>query len=87
MISVKAKEATKTKESFRAGAKVETKLSAKPELKVATGIEAFDESIADNESYREYADAVLGSFPFQELLNRIRELLNGESCAPVCVFR
>src|SRR5712692_2954344 len=52
----------------------------------AEGIEAFDESIADNELYREYADAVLRSFPFQELLARIRELLAGVGLVRLFVF-
>jgi hypothetical protein len=86
MISVKAKEATTTKESLRADAKFEPKLGPKPELKVSAGIEAFDESIADNELYREYSDAVLRSFPFQELLARIRELLAGVNLVRLFVF-
>lgn len=85
-ISAKAKKATTTKESLTAGAKVEAKLSVKPELKASAGIEAFDESIADNELYQEYADAVLRSFPFQELLARIRELLAGVGLVRLFVF-
>jgi len=86
LISAKAKEATKTKESSRASAKLDSKLSAKPELKASAGIEMFDESIADNELYREYADAVLRSFPFQDLLARIRELLAGVNLVRLFVF-
>jgi hypothetical protein len=76
-ISAKSKQANETKESFSTAVKVEARLSLKPELKTSGGFETFDESIADNEIYLEYADAVLRSFPFQQLLDRIRELLAG----------
>ncbi|MCF7788696.1 MAG: hypothetical protein K9N47_21410 [Prosthecobacter sp.] len=74
IISTKVKEAAKTKESSKANAKVESKLSINPEVKSSGGIEQFDENIADNELYQEYADAVLRSFPFQDLLSQIRAL-------------
>jgi hypothetical protein len=86
MISAKTKEATATKESSSVAVKVETKLSPKPELKTSGGFETFDESIADNEIYQEYADAVLRSFPFQQLLDRIRELLAGVGLVRLFVF-
>lgn len=78
-ISVKAKEAAKAKESLRTTAKLESKLSIKPELNASIGVEAFDESVA-------YADAVLRSFPFKELLARIRELLEGVGLGRLFIF-
>lgn len=86
LISAKAKEATSKKESSTVSAKSAVKLGLKPELKSSGGYEAFDESIADNELYQEYADAVLRSFPFQELLARIRELLAGVKLGRLFVF-
>jgi len=86
MISAKAKEATTTKESSTTGAKVGATLGHKPEIKASIGLEEFDESIADNEIYQEYADAVLRSFPFQDLLSRIRELLEGVGLGRLFVF-
>ena len=86
IISAKAKDATTKKESSRSKGMIDSRLSAKPELKASAGIEVFDESIADNELYREYADAVLRSFPFQELLARIQELLIGASFVRLFVF-
>ncbi|MBI5687260.1 MAG: transcriptional regulator [Verrucomicrobia bacterium] len=86
VISAKAKEAKKTKESVAANAKAEAKLAHKSEIKASAGMETFDESIADNELYQEYADAVLRSFPFQELLSRIRELLGGVGLVRLFVF-
>lgn len=49
-------------------------------------MESFDESISDSELYREYADAILRSFPFQELLGRIRELLAGVNLVRLFIF-
>jgi hypothetical protein len=83
-ISAKTKEATK--ESFTSTSKIEPKLSFKPEIKASSGVEFFDENMADNEMYREYSDAVLRSFPFQDLLSRIRELLAGVKLVRLFVF-
>ena len=85
-ISLKTKESLTTKGSTTAGVKVDAKFAPKPELRAMAGVEAFDESVADNELYREYADAVLRSFPFQELLSRIRELLAGVGLARLFAF-
>jgi len=85
-ISAKTKEAITTKGSCSTGVKLEAKANPKPELKASAGIEVFDESISDNELYKEYADAVLRSFPFQELLSRIRELLAGVELVRLFVF-
>lgn len=85
-ITVKSKGALSTKKSSTAKAKLGATVSSKPELKASTGFEAFDESITDNELYEEYADAVLRSFPFQELLMRIKELLAGVGIVRLFAF-
>lgn len=86
IISTKVKEAAKTKESSKANAKVDSKMGVNPEVKSSGGIEQFDENIADNELYQEYADAVLRSFPFQDLLSQIRELLSGVGFSKLFAF-
>ena len=86
MITSKTKGALKTKKSTGARARVDARLGAKPELRASTGVEAFDESIADSALYQQYADAVLRSFPFQEILARIRELLAGVGIQRLFVF-
>jgi DNA-binding MarR family transcriptional regulator len=86
MISAKTKEGSTTKESIGATAKVGAKLGPRPELNASGNFETFDETIADNEIYQEYADAVLRSFPFQQLLDRIRELLTGVGLVRLFVF-
>lgn len=85
-ISKRTKETLITKEFSSERAKLDAALGAVPALKGSTGFEAFDESIADNEIYQQYADAVLRSFPFQALLARIRELLEGVGLVRLFVF-
>ncbi len=86
LISVKQKDASTTKSSLKGSAKLGSKVNVKLDLDASVGLEAFDESVADNEVYQEYADAVLRSFPFQELLARIRELLRGVGLGRLFVF-
>lgn len=86
MITQKTKGTLTIKKSAGAKGKVEAKFGVKPELKASTGIDAFDESISDNILYEQYADAVLRSFPFQEILVRIRELLVGVGIQRLFVF-
>jgi hypothetical protein len=86
LISTKVKEGTKTKGSLKTNTKIDSKLSVNPEVKTSGGTEQFDENIADNELYQEYADAVLRSFPFQDLLCQIRELLTGVGFSRLFVF-
>src|SRR5581483_769711 len=85
-ISAKAKDAYTTRESVAGGLKSEVKAGFRPELKLSAGTEAFDERIADNELYQQYADAVLRSFPFQDLLARIKEILTGAGLVRLFVF-
>ena len=85
-ISAKEKGALKTNRKSATRGKAEAKLSVKPELRASLGSEFFDETIRDNELYHEYADAVLRSFPFQELLTKIRELLQGAGVKRLFVF-
>jgi hypothetical protein len=86
IISAKTKDGSSIKGSVNTASKMEAKLIPKPELKASVGFETFDETIADSELYQEYADAVLRSFPFQQLLDRIRELLAGVGLVRLFVF-
>lgn len=85
-ISAKTKRATSQKSSLSTGTKMGATVSERPEFNASAGVESFDESIADDELYQEYADAVLRSFPFQELLKRIKELLSGVGLVRLFVF-
>jgi hypothetical protein len=86
MITTKSKGGTTTKKSSSTKAKLGVNLNAMPGLKTSTGIEAFDESISDSAIYEQYSDAVLRSFPFQELLGKIRELLAGVGIVRLFAF-
>ncbi|MBE4749775.1 transcriptional regulator [Corallococcus sp. ZKHCc1 1396] len=86
IISAKTKESKKLLQSTKATAKIEAKLSSKPEAKGSAGSELFDESVSDNEVYKEYADAVLRSFPFQEIINQTREFLREAQLSRLFVF-
>ena len=85
-ITAKAKQATRVKETVTSTSKIEPKLSLKPEIKASAGIDVFDENVADNEIYEEYADAVLRSFPFQTIVTQIREFLNEAGLTRLFVF-
>jgi hypothetical protein len=86
MISAKTKASSTVKESETIKGAVGAKLGPKPDLSVSGGIENIDETIANSEFYQEYADAVLRSFPFQDLLDRIREVLAAVDMVRLFVF-
>jgi hypothetical protein len=46
----------------------------------------FDESLDDKELYNEYSDVVLKSFPFEEIISEIRDLLDEAGLKRVVVF-
>lgn len=85
-ITIRSIEANSQKDSLKTAAKGEIKIAKKPELRVSANVEGFDESVADQELYQEYADVVLRSFPFQELLEKIKELLEGAGLKRLFVF-
>ena len=85
-ISTKVKSATKSTTSSSAKSRLSSRVSVRPELKVSAGVEAFDESVSDNQLYHEYADAVLRSFPFHDLLAEVRGLLSGAGFSRLFVF-
>ncbi|WP_313643009.1 hypothetical protein [Stenotrophomonas sp.] len=85
-ISSKIRAATTKKESTTAAAGAGVKFGVAPSLDLTGSMETFDESIADNEAYQEYADAVLRSFPFQDLLSEIKVLLSGVGLTRLFVF-
>lgn len=46
----------------------------------------FDKSLDDNEIYNEYSDVVLRSFPFESIINEIRELLKECGLSRLIIF-
>ena len=85
-ISAKTKAATTVRESATIKGATSAKAAAKPELTASASSESVDESIANSEFYQEYADAVLRSFPFQDLLAKIREVLAAVNMVRLFVF-
>lgn len=86
LISKKSREAQKKTDSRKSNAKIDASIGVKTDVKSAMGTDAFDETIADSEVYHEYADAVLRSFPFHDILSRIRELLINAKLVRLFVF-
>ncbi len=86
VISSKSKNSQSNKKSTKLSADAEAKISANPSLKITGGIEKFDESIGESDLYQAYSDIVLRSFPFQEILAKIKELLAGVELKRLFVF-
>ena len=86
VISAKSKVGASAKETSSSKQNLAVKLGVKPEVSGSTGLENADETIANSEFYQEYADAVLRSFPFQELLARIKESLAAVGMNRLFVF-
>lgn len=61
-------------------------ISLNSSVGISGSIRSFDETVADNEVYQEYADAVLRSFPFHDLLSEIKQLLAGVGFKRLFVF-
>lgn len=85
-MTVKHKDAAKTKETLSTTSKLEPSFSLKPEIKASAGVDVFDETVADTEIYQEYADAVLRSFPFQAIITQIQEFLSEANLTRLFVF-
>ena len=87
VISSKINKSQLDKKSTKLSANAKATVSAISSLNLSGGIERFDESIAENDLYQSYADIVLRSFPFQEILEKIKELFGW--CRPqetICLF-
>lgn len=87
LISKKSKDRKTVKESAKdsAGAKVNLSPSeAGASLEI--GSEDWEETIADNEIYQEYSDAILRSFPFANIIEEVKDLLNEAGMLRVVVF-
>jgi hypothetical protein len=86
LITRKFREASKLTASEKQAARLDAEVGIKTGLKASLGTDAFDETVSDNEIYEEYADAVLRSFPFQNILLRIKELLANAKLGRLFVF-
>ena len=57
-------------------------------LKIAGGYKTnnFEEILSDNEVYQDYSDAVLHSFPFSDILNKIKLYLHKINMNKLIIF-
>ena len=87
LITQRSKERHQLKETLKDSTKFAVKASVTdPSISIHAGIEDFDQTLADNEIYTEYSDAVLRSFPFVPLLEEIRDLLSEAGLKRLVVF-
>ena len=57
-----------------------------PRIAANASVADFDRSLNDNELYNEYSDVVLRSFPFDEIISRVQELLEESGLKKVVIF-
>lgn len=72
-------------DSNTAGVKVAASLTG-AKAEGSASISDFDKSLDDNETYNEYSDVVLRSFPFDEIITKIRDLLFESGLKRLIVF-
>lgn len=53
---------------------------------LSSEISALEEALTDNKVYESYSDAVLRSFPFSDILNEIKQLLEGLGLKRLIIF-
>lgn len=87
MISTKTRERAQQTERQESNADLSgkadlTAVSAAGQLKES----AFEETLADNEVYQSYSDAVLRSFPYEEIVRQVRDLLDEIGMKRLIVF-
>lgn len=85
-VSIKEKIGVASKEAGGQVGKIEVGLGVSPEVKSSAEASGYNEKIADAETYQEYADVVLRTFPFQSILEKIQELLKGVGLKKLFIF-
>lgn len=60
--------------------------TSSPSINAEAASSAFEKSLEDNELYQEYSDVVLKSFPFYEIIQEIRGLLDEAQLQRVVIF-
>jgi DNA-binding transcriptional ArsR family regulator len=68
---------------IKAGVKLST---TKAQLETEASLSDFDKSLDDMEIYNEYSDIILRSFPFNEIISEIKDLLQESGLARLVVF-
>jgi len=87
LISKKSKDRKTIKETAKDAANAKINLNpSEAAASIEVGSEDWEETIADNEIYQEYSDAILRSFPFANIIEEIKDLLNEAGMLRVVVF-
>jgi hypothetical protein len=60
--------------------------STKAKAEIEASLSDFDKSLDDKEIYNEYSDVVLKSFPFNEILSEIQDLIKEAGLARLVIF-
>ena len=83
----------KTKEQNRQTERLEGRARAQASVsptaisgQASTEFSALEEALADSSVYESYSDAVLRSFPFSDILDRIKDLLGGLKLKRLIIF-
>jgi hypothetical protein len=87
--SITRKTEDHTKQLQRNTARAKTGVNAslvKMSGSVSTELTALDEALSDNKVYESYSDAVLRSFPFSDILNEIKSLLEDLDLKRLIIF-
>jgi hypothetical protein len=81
----KSRQKTEHTEGATAGVKSEVSV-ATIRASVHASVSDFDKSLDDSELYNEYSDVMLRSFPFDEIISEIRDLLDEATLKRLVVF-
>jgi hypothetical protein len=81
----KTQQQTEHSQSVKAGGKGEISLTG-AKAGAHASLSDFDKSLDDSELYQEYSDVVLRSFPFDEIISEIRDLLEESGLKRLVVF-
>lgn len=83
--TISKKQKLNEKDAFKKGTKIKGKIAANNPNIVAE-ISRFDEALTDEELFREYTDVLLRSFPFNDIIKQISELLKNAGLERMYVF-
>lgn len=86
LLTTKLRDRTETKQGNKEQIKLDSKVAASPSLTSGASTEDFEEALRDQDTYVEYADAVLRSFPFAAILDDIKTLLSESGLKRLVVF-
>jgi hypothetical protein len=83
--SWRTKQQRESSQTTGAGARVTTSLGG-PTGSVHASMSDFDKSLDDREIYNEYSDVVLRTFPFEEIIREVQDLLSESALRRLVIF-